>query len=186
MPRREEIIAALYGAYLLARFDPRGMQYFDISLEGFWRSFFALALVVPFALHSLVTNYPETEASTTWVTFVVAAYYIVDWISFPLLMIPVAQALRLSHTYIPFIIASNWTTVVQSAVFFGLSLFAQTGALPLLAMQIIALPILMYVFMYQVFVARTAFGFSTMVAAALTVVDFVLSYWLLLQSERFY
>ena len=72
------------------------MQYFDVSLQGFWRSFFALVLVLPFGFYSLAQNYPDTEASRTWVIFVVVAYYVVDWISFPLLMVPVARWMRLS------------------------------------------------------------------------------------------
>ena len=47
MPDREEVLGALYGAYRLARIDPAGMTYFNLSFEGFWRSFFAAVLVAP-------------------------------------------------------------------------------------------------------------------------------------------
>ncbi len=186
MPRKEELAAALYGAFLLARFDARGMQHFDVSLQGFWRSFFALVLILPFGLYSLVVSYPETEASRMWVVLVVAAYYVIDWISFPLVMVPIARRMGLSQTYIPFIIASNWSTVIQSALFFVLSVFVQANVLPLLALQMISLMILVYAFMYQVFVARMSLSASALLAVGVTVLDFVLSYWLLIQSERFY
>lgn len=186
MPRKEEIAAALYGAFVLARFDARGMQHFDVSLSGFWRSFFALVLVLPFGLYSLMQSYPETEASRTWVILVVAIHQVVDWISFPLVMVPIARRMGLSHTYIPFIIASNWSTVIQSALFFLLSVVVQINVLPLLALQMITLVILVYAFMYQVFVARMALTASALLAVAVTLLDFVLSYWLLIQSGRFY
>lgn len=48
MPKFSEIATALYGAYRLARLDPQGMQYFDLSIGGFWRSFFAAVLMAPF------------------------------------------------------------------------------------------------------------------------------------------
>ena len=76
--------------------------------------------------------------------------------------------------------------MIQSALFFLLSVVVQTGILPLLALQIISLMILIYAFMYQVFVTRMAFGAGAFFAVILTVLDFILSYWLLIQSERFY
>ena len=46
-----EAAASLYGAYRLARQDAGGLDYFDTSLEGFWRSFYAAAFIAqPFAL----------------------------------------------------------------------------------------------------------------------------------------
>ena len=35
-----EVFTALYGAYRLARLDAGGLKYFDITDQGFWRSFF--------------------------------------------------------------------------------------------------------------------------------------------------
>ena len=48
IPTAGETLRALYGAYRLARLDAGGMAYFDSSIGGFWRSFFAAVLVVPF------------------------------------------------------------------------------------------------------------------------------------------
>ena len=42
-----ELAAALYGAWRLARFDPRGQDQFDTSVAGFWCSFQAAGIVVP-------------------------------------------------------------------------------------------------------------------------------------------
>ena len=36
-----EVITALYGAYRLARFDPGGLGFYEVTVQGFWRSFFA-------------------------------------------------------------------------------------------------------------------------------------------------
>ena len=45
--RREQIARGIRGALLLARFDARGMEYFDLSVEGFWDSFFGAVLAAP-------------------------------------------------------------------------------------------------------------------------------------------
>jgi hypothetical protein len=47
MPSYAEIQRALQGAWLLARGDTRGMGLFDLSVEGFWRSFAAALLAAP-------------------------------------------------------------------------------------------------------------------------------------------
>jgi hypothetical protein len=186
VPRREEVIASVAGALRLARFDARGMQYFDISLGGFWRSFFAALLVVPFSLYWLVTNYPETEAGPAWVLFIEAVFYAIDWISFPLLMIPIARSLGLSRQYIPFIIAGNWSTVVTSALFFALAVVVQTNVVPLQILEVVGLAAIAYLFMYLVFVARTALGVSIVLAILLALIDFALGYLVRAEFERFF
>ena len=51
MPDHEEVLHSLYGAYRLAFLDRSGMSHFNLSVDGFWRSFFAAVLVAPgFAL----------------------------------------------------------------------------------------------------------------------------------------
>ena len=47
MPDRQEVLSALYGAYRLAWFDVSGMTFLNLTVEGFWRSFFAAVLVAP-------------------------------------------------------------------------------------------------------------------------------------------
>ena len=38
-----EVSYGLFGAWRLAHLDRRGMEYFDTSIDGFWRSFWAAA-----------------------------------------------------------------------------------------------------------------------------------------------
>ena len=47
MPDRAEVLRSLYGAYRLAFLDQSGMAHFNLSVDGFWRSFFAAVLVAP-------------------------------------------------------------------------------------------------------------------------------------------
>ena len=43
------------------------MEYFDLSVEGFWDSFFGAVLAAPIAIYWLVIGFPESTASTGWV-----------------------------------------------------------------------------------------------------------------------
>ena len=47
IPSTTEIAYAFYGAWRLAHLDASGLKYFDTSLDGFWKSFFAAVLVAP-------------------------------------------------------------------------------------------------------------------------------------------
>ena len=42
-----EINSSIYGAWRLARRDPGGMNYMNLSVDGFWRSFIAIGLSAP-------------------------------------------------------------------------------------------------------------------------------------------
>ena len=49
MPSLQEITASIYGAWRLALLDRSGMNWFNHSIEGFWRSFFVALLIAPLA-----------------------------------------------------------------------------------------------------------------------------------------
>ena len=59
IPSVTEIAYALYGAWRLARLDSGGMGYFDRSIAGFWKSFFAALLVAPGHILLLVIEFDK-------------------------------------------------------------------------------------------------------------------------------
>ena len=52
IPGQQEIIRSLTGAWLLAKRDTSALNYFNLSIEGFWRSFSAMVLVLPILILS--------------------------------------------------------------------------------------------------------------------------------------
>ena len=44
MPLNQEVARSIFAAWRIARFDAGAMNYFNLTLEGFWRSFFAAGL----------------------------------------------------------------------------------------------------------------------------------------------
>ena len=180
IPDRTEIFNSIYGAWRLARLDPSGMRYFSLTIEGFWRSFFAAIVVAPIYIYirvirpaaPVVEGAPPVDAAPNLVVDIGA--YIVGWVAFPVLMILLARLLNVSGQYVSFIVAYNWANVVQWALFgvaatIAAALGAETGLGAVLNLAALAA-----VLFYQWFIARTALMTSAYVAAGIVVIDVLL------------
>jgi len=85
------VTAALTGAWRLARLDPQGMRWFDLSERGFWRSFQAAVIAAPAYLLLLLlyqAHAPESTDATSSLTLQMLLFA-VQWATFPLLLIPI-------------------------------------------------------------------------------------------------
>ncbi|MCG8693415.1 MAG: hypothetical protein MI806_19605 [Minwuiales bacterium] len=179
MPLREEIFQALYGASLLARLDPRGMSCFNLTIEGFWRSFLAAVISAPLYL-LIVWFQPQTDAAPGlqdvtlfWRIFVETIDYFVTWATFPVIMVFVARWMGLDHLYVTYIIAYNWCQalvvlllVVVSAVI-GIGILPETIAGFALTVSFVA------ILYYLWFVTKTALQIEWHLAIALVLLEFV-------------
>ena len=186
LPLGEEVRRSVYGALLLAKREPRGMEWFNLTLDGFWRSFYALALVYPgfvvLALceRSLMAQPPELQRYLALQT----AVYVAQGIAFPVAMIFLARLLRLSATYVPFIIAYNWSNVwVTLLLMPALLLLALGGGQIGGLLNIVASAATVY---YRWYVTRTALGTTSMTALGLVVIDVILSILISLSATPFY
>ncbi len=184
MPNWTEVIRSLNGVWLLARRDVGGYAYFNQTIEGFWRSFAAVLFIAPvyFVLSGAALELQPADQSTGEATRDVGSYYfgtgvalILDWISFPIIVIFIARGFGLARNYVRFIIAYNWSSVLVfvvanvPAVFFylGLTGIQTTGGM--------ALIFLIPVIYFRWFVARTALETTNLIAGALVLLEFTLS-----------
>ncbi len=174
MPSREEIERALIAAWLLAKQDARAMSLFDLTVEGFWRSFFAAVLAAPFYAFLAANEYALTglPASLSWVVIVHAFGYLLDWASFPLAAILLTKLVGLEQRYVPLIIANNWATVLQLALFTAVVVVALVLPQPLSA--ILVMSALAAVLFYRWLVARQALMTTGGIALGFVVVDLLL------------
>lgn len=185
MPDRGEILRSIQGAWQLARFDAGGMAWFNLTLEGFWRSFGAAILLAPFIAIIVVTGHTGSEASVGRIVTVEVIKYGLTWAVFPLAMIAVARFLDLTQGYVAYIIAYNWANTIQVAIFVPLTLAAGTGLIPVGPASFLVYAAEVYVLVYLWFVARTALQTTTMVAISLVALDVVLSLIIVLSGARF-
>jgi hypothetical protein len=175
MPDREEVLSALYGAYRLAWFDRSGMTYFNLTVEGFWRSFFAAVLVAP-AYAILVGMQASTEAEDFNVALVFLSEgigYVLAWCAFPIVALVLTRLLGLDRHYVALIVAHNWSAVLQTAVFVAVVLLGVI--LPEGLNTLVVTLTTGAILVYQWFVIRTALQSSAGIALMLLLVDLVVT-----------
>ena len=174
LPTVEEIRRSLHGAVLLARGDPGGMGWFDLSFDGFWRSFAGPLLAAPLYALLAAERYLRSghEGPVGPLLASEVAAYLLDVAALPLLAILLVRFLALGPRYVPLVVATNWAALLQAAAF--LAAVVVGGAIPPLRGL---LPLLVWLAMvfYQWFVVRTALGSTGNVAAAVVALNFVVT-----------
>ena len=176
-PPQGEFTRALYGAYLLARFDSAGMGYFRNTRGAFWRSFNAALIVAPFYAGLLLMRYTMGEVSTTALrfTFIEAISYILAWVAFPVVMDFLITAMDRREKYIRYIIAYNWAAVLQNLIYLPLAMLSVNGVLPPSSAGFLGLIILVLFMVYIWFITKAALGIPGGRAATFVAIDFSLS-----------
>lgn len=111
-----EIVYAVRGLSLLARFDARGFEYFDRSIQGFWRSFQVAVLVAPIHAISLGVALPSIEPTASWqrILIVVICLYIVGWFIYPVIVFEICRVLKKETGYVGYIAVYNWLALVAA------------------------------------------------------------------------
>lgn len=173
-----EVSYGLFGAWRLAHLDPRGMEYFDTTVEGFWRSFWAAALMAPPYMLFLILKFARQEADLDPLRFILveAIAYTILWTAFPLAAWYLIAALGKADRYIRYIVAYNWANVVQIAVTLPVFALIAASGLPGGVARGIWFAVIVAALYYQYFVARTALEVDMPIAAGLVFMDFVLSF----------
>lgn len=168
-----QIHAAVYGAWRLARRDPGGLIWFDATPSGLWASFWAAILVFPgmMALEVLSGGFgPHPDARVVAVKLIT---YVIDWVAFPLVMVVVADSLGKFPAYWRFIVAYNWSAVVQIGLLLPLVALAVLVPMPATMLLVQALTILLLV--YRAYIAHVALGVGLGTALGITVMDTLLT-----------
>lgn len=168
---------ALYGAYRLARLDATGMSHFDVSADGFWKSFFAAVIVAPLYVLFLLLHFQagENDASFFRYVSIETIAYVITWVLFPLVMAGMTKFLGREDKFIAYIIAYNWASVWQNAVYLPVQILIAAGVLSAEAGASFSIAVLMAVLFYVWFITRTALDVPVSTAAAIVVIDLLLS-----------
>jgi hypothetical protein len=178
-PAVAEAWLALTGALRLARGDPSGMACFDVSEAGFWRSFRAGVLCFP--LYLVLLNFPieigEPAAVDVASMFAVETiHYIISWVAFPLLMLPLVDRLRRGDRYFGFMVAYNWCQVPQTVAFTAVALLGAVGLLAADGVVIADLIVGLTALVYEWYVSRVALAVSGPQAALVIIADVGLAF----------
>lgn len=178
MPGRQEILQAFTGAFLLARLDVRGMGLFDLSMTGFWRSFFAPVLVAPVYLLTVplrqsAERTPDLAEIPLGRLFLLESLdYVIAWLAFPVVMVLVAKWLDLGERYAGYIVAYNWCQALALLALTPLMVLDGTGLAPPLTGLVMFVAVLAVTY-YSWFVAKTALAITWHLAVALVLLDII-------------
>jgi hypothetical protein len=158
-----ELVRAIHGALRLARFDPQGFNFFNRTLEGFWRSFFAAVLVGPMQL-LLTFEVASTSDGTArlgdgWLLGLLA--FVVHWLAFPVVMLSVVDWLDRRHRYFVFMVALNWSNVVQVLLLLFVYSPVVSGLLPPEVTRLVGAGAVAFILVYE------WFGFAIFAVASL-------------------
>lgn len=172
-----EALAALYGTVRLIRLKPDGFAWFDASLDGFWRSFAAAALVAPLYLVSLALwpgtiSLPAPDPLRFMALKSIA--YLMGWVAYPLVMVSVLRLIDRERHMFRYLVAYNWFQVPKEALFFTLAALYAVGAMPGRAAEFLSLAAFAATLFYFWYIAKAALETDGYTAAGLVLIDLTL------------
>jgi len=103
------ILRSLTGAWKLVNVNPKSMDYLDLSSDGFWKSFWALAVMTPAFLLEIIYG-AQAEASQPLVTKTI--YFVVSLPLTAIVMLYFTRFMKISTNYAAMVIAYNWLNAI--------------------------------------------------------------------------
>ncbi len=172
-----DVTVALYGATRLAKGDPHGIDFFDDTVEGFWRSFWAAVLVAPPYLLLLAFDLSGAtiHSGPLRVFLVESIAYVIGWTAFPVVMFYLCEAIGRQDRYFRYISATNWATVLQVTLYLFVTAVIATGILPSGLALGASLAAHLALAVYGWFIARVGLILSAAGAAGVVALDIALS-----------
>ncbi len=173
-----EVQLAVGGALRLAVGDRRGLGLFDVSIDGFWRSFRAAAICYPpyLLLLSFRVSGPLWDASGVASILVVETIaYVISWVAFPLVILPLARQLGRDDRFLAFMVVYNWSQIPQTALVVLVGLDSATGLLPASGAHFAGLLAAIATLVYEWYIARVALAVTGAQATLVVIIDLVLS-----------
>ncbi len=176
MPSFRDIVYGIYGAWRLARRDRGAMTYFERTVEGFWKSFFAALIVAPgYALVIIFDlSQVDVEAGVLRIFLVQSCAFVIGWTAFPVAVHYVCEVIDKKEAFIGYIVAFNWGKVIQIAVFLPAIGLIALDILPGSWGWLLRWVVLFLILGYEWLITRTALGVSAMGAVGFVVLDLVI------------
>lgn len=172
-----EVVASLYGAWRLVCFDRSALGYFDATVEGLWRSFFAAVLVVPFDFlaNILVRPQPLPEDLVHYgLGYLVI--YVLSWVAWPLVAFYFARTLNRESALPLYLTSHNWLQA-PAMVFQVIVIILALGFVPDQTFAVTWLSFFV-ILVYEGFVASLALRVDRIVAVGVVGAYFVVTFML--------
>jgi hypothetical protein len=166
------------------------MNRFDVSVEGFWRSFAAVILVAPSYVFAVLADRhmaagdPLVVAETGTNLLVHNGIgLLLDWAALPLILALLARPLGIGRRYGAFVVTRNWCAVLAAIPFGAIGLLLVLGLLGDELASVLMFVALIVVLRYNYVIARRALDTTLGFAIGIVVLDFVVSLTLALALD---
>jgi len=179
----DEVNRSFRGALDLLNRRVEGLKAFDMSEHGFWRSFAAIWLTLPAYIVSLaferlrlgLVQPDRTLLDSLWIDAVVALGHVAGFVALPVAMIWITRTFRMTGRYVPFVIVTNWITVLGLLVLSVPAMLLLLGwATPSLA-SLFGIAFSIIVLRLQWFATKATLGISGLAAFAIVLLALVLN-----------
>jgi hypothetical protein len=179
----DEVNRSFKGTLDLLNSRIEGLQSFDMSEHGFWRSFAAIwltlpAFVVSLAFERLRLGLLQPDRSlldSLWVDAVVALGHVASFVALPAAMIWIAPKLRLTHRYVPFVIVTNWISVASLLILSVPATLVLLGWAPPPLAVVFSIAFAIIVVRLQWFATKATLGVQSLPALGIVLLGIVLN-----------
>lgn len=170
-------IQSVTGAWQLVMLNPRATDYFDISSEGFWKSFWAIPLATPlFFIWVRISFNQAAEQGYGGPIEANILAFIIGLPLFALVMVFFTRFLKVDSHYSTMIIAYNWLSVVTYYITMPLDLLMRFGPLPQNISVLITIAVIFYLQVYVTwFMFKQSLRISGVLAIGVLVFEFLFS-----------
>lgn len=119
----DHIQRALTGVFRLSLHDAKGLSWFEMTTDGFFRSFWAIALSAPLYAYAVVgtlraaQDIPDIEGRSVSIGIFILLHFLFFFggsLIFIAAMIPLSKLLDVQSRYATFVIAYNWGTLAAN------------------------------------------------------------------------
>ena len=173
----QEVSRGIFGAWMLARLDAKGIFLFDNTVEAFWRSFWAAGISLPlYAIYLLLEDSGMVIGVSAGKAFLIHSIgYVIGWFAFPFAMFYIARMFDRQQWYCRYIVAYNWAVILQLTLTVLVRSIIATGLLSSPLGLFLAVAALLVILIYKGFIAHVALQATVPGAVGIVVLDFVLS-----------
>lgn len=198
VPGIQEIRQSCEASWSIMMGRTEAMRQYDLSADGFWRSFGVIFLLLPLYLFSIFAEQnlfleDQLAQGTELSEYAQGGFLLysgkvvtllVDWIAFPIIVGFLSGSVGLKQNYAPYIIARNWSTLVILVPQTVLNLGYLIGIMPSALFIMLSFPIVGWVLWYRFRIARIAGQCSFSISMGLVVLDLILSIFISLSIGR--
>ena len=193
LPTRADLEVNLAAALRLSRFDLGAIRAFDLSEQGFWRSFRALGVAVVLGALSLhlftigsaadhTPGDPLAPPPVLGLFHALSLYGLAEAASSLVFIAVVAVACwfgGMRGGFVPFIVAHNWIAMMIAVVSAALGLLYAGGILPAALVGFLGLALVLWSLGATGAAAHAGLGAGIGVAIAVVVVDLLVTHYVM-------